>query len=143
MGRRTGALVKALTGLHHIEIYVSDLHKTHDFWSWVFDALGWIPYQTFDGGFSYRFEQSYIVFVQTADKHLDAGYNRCRIGLNHLAFTAPDRAHVDSFATKLKERGVDLLYANRHPDPQSDAYTVYFEDPDRIKVEYTFKEISV
>lgn len=122
--------------LNHIEIYVSNLQKTRDFWAWLFGELGWAPYQEFTNGFSFRREGTYIVFVQTEDKHLAAGYHRGRTGLNHLAFSAPDRASVDRLAAQLKDRNVTMLYADRHPDKSAEIYAVYFEDPDRIKVEF-------
>ena len=63
-------------------------------------------------------------------------YHRCRVGLNHLAFHADSRQQVDEMTEKLKGRGVTLLYTDRHPFAGGENhYAVYFEDPDRIKVE--------
>lgn len=37
---------------------------------------------------------------------------------------------------RLKEKKINLLYQERHPFAGGDShYAVYFEDPDRIKVE--------
>jgi catechol 2,3-dioxygenase-like lactoylglutathione lyase family enzyme len=43
---------------------------------------------------------------------------------------------VDSITLELSQRGVNILYKDRHPYVGGpDYYAVYFEDPDRIKVE--------
>ncbi len=63
-------------------------------------------------------------------------------GLNHLAFHAASRAQVDDVTVKLKARGVPILYADRHPYAGGpDYYAVFFEDPDRMKVEVTAAEV--
>ena len=57
-------------------------------------------------------------------------------GLNHLAFHAGDSARVDALTDALRARGVAVLYEDRHPHAGSpEHYAVFFEDPDRIKVE--------
>ncbi|RHW41552.1 hypothetical protein D1B31_07465 [Neobacillus notoginsengisoli] len=122
--------------IHHIEIYVSDLKKTIEFWGWFLEELGYEAFQEWDSGKSWRFGPSYIVFVQAEDRFLDIPYHRCRVGLNHLAFHAKSREHVDEMTVKLLERGVNILYADKHPYAGGAGYyAVFFEDPDRIKVE--------
>jgi len=128
--------------LHHIEIYVSDFEKTAEFWGWLLEEeLGYEAYQSwhnsdFDRGKSWRSGTHYLVFVQTRQKYLEEGYNRARTGLNHLAFHGRDKAHIDALVTKLEKRGVVLLYQEAYPHAGgAGSYAVYFEDPDRIKVE--------
>lgn len=77
-----------------------------------------------------------MVFVQTREVFLKEGYHRCRIGMNHVAFYGGGKADVDHLALLLRERGALLLYENRYPYAGgNDHYALYFEDPDRIKVE--------
>lgn len=122
--------------LHHVEIYVSDLDKSVEFWAWFLERLGYTPYQAWDAGRSWRLGPTYLVFVQTAEPYTDVAYHRKRTGLNHLAFHAESRAQVDAVTEELRARGVRILYENMHPYAGGrDHYAVYFEDPDRIKVE--------
>ena len=122
--------------IHHVEIYVSDLKKTIEFWSWFLEDLGYDVFQKWDSGISWRLGETYIVFVQTEERFLDVPYHRSRVGLNHLAFHAASREHVDEITEKLKSMGVTILYTDRHPYAGGkDYYAVFFEDPDRIKVE--------
>ena len=122
--------------LHHIELYVSNLNRSIDFWSWFLGELGYSLFQEWESGQSWKMGDTYIVFVQTEERFLDIPYHRCRVGLNHLAFHAESRGHVDDMTMKLKDKGINVLYTNQHPFAGGDDYyAVYFEDPDRIKVE--------
>ncbi|SET50462.1 Catechol 2,3-dioxygenase [Salinibacillus kushneri] len=122
--------------LHHIEIYVSDLNRTLEFWGWFLKELGYTSFQKWESGHSWKLGETYIVFVQAEDRFLDILYHRSGVGLNHLAFHAASRKHVDQITKKLKDKGVRILYTDKHPFAGGDNhYAVYFEDPDRIKVE--------
>lgn len=122
--------------IHHIEIYVSNLQQSQEFWGWLLEDLGYAPYQEWDKGQSWKLDQSYIVFVQAEDKFLDIAYHRRRVGLNHLAFHASSKEHVDTLTEQLQEKQIPILYKNHHPFAGGpNHYAVYFEDPDRIKVE--------
>jgi len=122
--------------LHHVEIYVKDLEKTKEFWGWLLAELGYSEYQSWEQGISYILDKSYLVFVQAEDRFLDAPYHRCRPGLNHLAFHGGSREFVDAITAKLKQKATKILYEDLHPYAGGeDYYAVYFEDPDRMKVE--------
>ncbi len=80
--------------------------------------------------------ETYLVFVQADEAFLDIPYHRRRVGLNHLAFHVASRQQVDELTRKLEEKGVPILYPERHPYAGGENYyAVYFEDPDRIKIE--------
>lgn len=122
--------------LHHIEIYVRDLEISRKFWGWLLKELGYKEYQNWDNGVSYIHGKTYIVFVQVEERHLDIPYHRCRAGLNHLAFYGETREFVNDITLKLKEKGVKILYEDKHPYAGGKGYyAVFFEDPDRMKVE--------
>jgi len=122
--------------IHHIELYVSDLKRSVQFWGWFLEQLGYYRYQEWESGQSWKLGDSYLVFVQAEERFLDVPYHRCRVGLNHLAFHASSREQVDDITAMLKDKGVPILYADKHPFAGGpDYYAVFFEDPDRIKVE--------
>jgi catechol 2,3-dioxygenase-like lactoylglutathione lyase family enzyme len=58
---------------------------------------------------------TYIVLVQTPPEQIGAGYHRRRTGLNHIAFQVESREAVDDLTAQLRERGVTVLYEDRHP----------------------------
>lgn len=122
--------------LHHIELYVSDLDLSREFWGWFLEELNYEKYQEWENGVSWKLGDTYLVFVQTEEKYLQIPYHRCGTGLNHLAFYALSKNHVDDMTERLKSKQITVLYENRHPYAGGpDHYAVYFEDPDRIKVE--------
>ena len=120
--------------LHHIEIYVSDLKQSTDFWGWFLESLGYELYQEWPSGKSWRLNGTYLVFVQTQERFKDIAFHRCRTGLNHLAFYGKSHKHIDELTEQLKSRAIKVLYPEKHHKADGN-YAVYFEDPDRIKVE--------
>ncbi|HRB00073.1 MAG TPA: hypothetical protein PK294_06525, partial [Ignavibacteria bacterium] len=98
-------------------------------------------FQKWDSGISFKFESSYIVFVQTEKKYAANSYNRKNTGLNHLAFHCTSRNFVDDLTIDLKYRNIEILYPEKHPYAGGENYyAVFFEDPDRIKVEVVVSE---
>ena len=122
--------------LHHVEINISDLQKSRQFYEYLLPTLGYELYQEWSKGFSYKYGETYIVFVQTEEKYLETPYHRGQVGLNHLAFHAQSRKQVDDMTAMLEEQGIPILYKDRHPYAGGENYyAVFFEDPDRIKLE--------
>ncbi|MFA9556666.1 VOC family protein [Evansella sp. AB-rgal1] len=122
-------------------LYVSNLKQTEEFWGWLLEELGYTSFQKWESGHSWKLGDTYLVFVQAEDKYLDPSYHRCRVGLNHLAFHASLRQHVDEMTKKLEDREVHILYSDKHPFAgEENYYAVFFEDPDRIKVEIVAPE---
>ncbi|NTW91668.1 MAG: hypothetical protein HGA35_07050, partial [Erysipelotrichaceae bacterium] len=73
---------------------------------------------------------------QVEDEYIKYEYHRKHTGLNHLAFHGGSREFVDTITLRLKEKNVTILYLDKHPYAGGiDYYAVFFEDPNRIKVE--------
>jgi catechol 2,3-dioxygenase-like lactoylglutathione lyase family enzyme len=121
-------------GLDHVELYVSDLERSRSFWGWLLAELGWVPFQEWASGFSYIRGSTYIVFVQVEPQHAYPSYHRRHVGLNHLALRTRNPLHLDALTTQLRDREITLLCGDR-PIPPVGRLCVFFEDPDRIKVE--------
>ncbi|EHQ58793.1 hypothetical protein PDENDC454_28670 [Paenibacillus dendritiformis C454] len=127
--------------LHHVEFNVSDLERSIAFWGWLFKELGYEEFQRWPEGISWKQGDTYLVFVQTEARFLDHPYHRKRTGLNHIAFHAESKARVDELRSMLEERGVPMLYADRYPYAGgSSHYAVFFEDPERMKVEIVARQ---
>jgi catechol 2,3-dioxygenase-like lactoylglutathione lyase family enzyme len=124
-------------GLHHVEVNVSDLERSIDFWGWLLPELGYELYQQWPEGRSWRRGQTYVVFVQADERYRNYGLHRKRPGLNHLAFWAESTAQVEALPDQLRARGVKVLYADRAAEAigAPSSTSLFVEDPDRIKVE--------
>lgn len=137
--------------IHHVEINVSSLETSLVLWEWFLGVLGYQPFQSWERGRSFRRGPAYVVLVQADAERVEAGYHRKQVGLNHVAFHASSRRQVDKVAEVLRERGIPVLYEDRHPHAGGkEHYALFFEDPDRIKIELvapaepevTFREIE-
>ncbi len=124
--------------LHHIEIYVKDLQRTRQFYDLLLPRLGYKIFQEFQNGFSYKADTEYIVFVQVQEKYKTNPYNRCNIGLNHIAFKTKQVQTIYEIKKILEANNITMLYNNQYLDSESP--TLFFEDPDRIKLEITVDE---
>ncbi|MCH4825987.1 MAG: VOC family protein [Planococcus sp. (in: firmicutes)] len=122
--------------LHHVELNVSNLVESKSFYSKLLPPLGYSLFQEWEKGFSYKVGSTYLVFVQTEEKFLQHPYHRKETGLNHLAFHASSRAQVDEMTEKMQQLGARILYQDLHPYAGGpDYYAVFFEGPDRLKIE--------
>jgi catechol 2,3-dioxygenase-like lactoylglutathione lyase family enzyme len=121
--------------IHHVELWVPNLDKAITSWGWLLTELGYRMFQDWPGGRSWRAGHSYIVVEQsparTASRH-----DRCRPGLNHLAFHVETRELVDELTRGAQLHGWQLMFADQHPfagGPQH--YAAYLENSDGYEVE--------
>lgn len=127
--------------MDHIEIYVSNLSASRKFYDWLLPILGFELFQEWATGFSYQKNSYYIVFVQAKDKYLPSNYHRCQVGLNHLAFYCDNKQLLENIHQYCLDNQYHLLYEDRYPHAGGKgSYTVFFEDPDRIKIEIVLRD---
>jgi catechol 2,3-dioxygenase-like lactoylglutathione lyase family enzyme len=125
----------------HIYLYVSDLGKSHDFYKKLLEYLGYKEKMKENWGFAFINNGLSIWFEKARKGHIEKGYHRKRIGLNHLAFKVESKEGVDKFFREfLKPEGITTLYETPKAFTEygHDYYAVFFEDPDRIKLEVAY-----
>ena len=121
--------------LHHIELWVPDLASARPRWQWMLSSLGYEQFQAWENGISYQLSATYIVLEQSPAL-LEGGYQRCRTGLNHLAFHAGTRANLDAIVDHADRHGWHLMFPDQHPYAGGpDSYAAYLEDEDGYEVE--------
>jgi RimJ/RimL family protein N-acetyltransferase/catechol 2,3-dioxygenase-like lactoylglutathione lyase family enzyme len=121
--------------LHHIELWVPDLARAQASLGWLFAELGWVKVNSWRDGESWRYGTGYLVLEAGPDRVGDR-HERCRPGLNHLAFRVADPAAVDALTAAARQRGWELLFADRHPHAGGDhQYAAYLADPDGFEIE--------
>lgn len=126
------------THLSHVEIYVSDYAKSIRFYDKILLTLGWDRLVCQKSHTTYSDGAMKIVFCPTDEEHLKAGYHRKRVGMNHLAFYASSKEAVDRLHQNvLLPNEIECLYEKK-PTGGDDYYAVFFEDPDRIKIEVVY-----
>jgi catechol 2,3-dioxygenase-like lactoylglutathione lyase family enzyme len=128
--------VRPATGaIHHVELWVPNLDRAIVSWGWLLTSLGYRMFQDWPGGRSWQAGDAYIVVEQsparTASRH-----DRCRPGLNHLAFHVATRTLVDELTAEALLHGWKLMFADDHPfagGPQH--YAAYIENADGFEAE--------
>ena len=100
--------------------------------------MGIIRQNCMKGWTAYIDGQSKIILCPTEDKFARDGFHRKRAGLNHLAFYADSKESVDTFYRDvLIKNNIKSLY-EEGPFGDDDYYAVFFEGPDRLKLEYVY-----
>lgn len=125
----------------HVTIYIHDAQYSYGFYQRLFECLEFeeifhedLTFAFIKNGVSLWFEEANELFQKY-------GYNRKRIGLNHIAFRVSSKVAVDKFNQEfLIPNRLKTLYESPKlfPDYDKDYYAVYFEDPDRIKLEVSY-----
>ena len=130
-------------GIHHVELWVPDLARASASWGWLLGELGYELYQEWPVGRSWRRDGHYIVFEQS-NALVAATHERCRPGLNHLAFHAGSRAEVDRLVGGAAAHGWVMLFAERHPFAGGPShYAAYLENADGYEVELVATDEAV
>ncbi|MGH7326498.1 MAG: hypothetical protein ACREJ9_17900 [Candidatus Rokuibacteriota bacterium] len=76
--------------------------------------------------------------IATPAERRGRGFHRKNIGMNHVAFRVDNRQAVDTFQREfLVARRIAPLYGGprAYPEYAPGYYAVFFEDPDRLKIE--------
>lgn len=117
------------SGLNHIIVTIKDAGISRSFYE---DILGFEVKNIADGFFLVTGGIS-IFFFPSNQPVADDRFDEFRIGLDHLAFTAPSEAALQSLAEKLFERGVSTKGVETY---HTGNQYVAFRDPDNIQLEY-------
>jgi len=129
------------TTIGHIGINLSNEEKSFPFWKDLLTHLGFTL--KLDGNhFDASDGHSFLCFSVTKPDYQESTFHRKHSGLNHIAFCVSSPEAVDVFVKEfLLPRSISQLYggAKLYPEYAEGYYAVYFEDPDRIKVEVAYE----
>ncbi len=134
-----------MNSLAHIEINVSNIEVSKVFYAKVLQPLDWEQFDLDDPsvvGFKAP-DNTHLFLVQTEEEYIADGFHRKQTGLNHLAFRVDSQEKVDMYSAFLDQNNIKKIY---HVDPKDYSseyasehyYAVFFEDPDRVKLEVVF-----
>jgi catechol 2,3-dioxygenase-like lactoylglutathione lyase family enzyme len=128
------------SAIGHIGINLSSDAEPFAFWQ---DLLAFLEFEIQPDGNHFDAADGHTsLCVQVTKPGFQApGFHRKRTGLGHIAFQVDSADMVDEFVSEfLEPRQIEPLYggAKAYPDYTPGYYAVYFEDPDRIKVEVVY-----
>ncbi len=124
--------------IDHFQINVSDIQRSMLFYRDMLGRLGFVKVLEMQNMVQWEKGGSRVILVQSPKRFGGNRFHRKHVGLNHIAFRAPSREAVDKFNREfLLANKVPVLYGGLREWPEYEAgyYAVYFEDPDRIKLE--------
>lgn len=128
------------TTIGHIGINLSSEEKSFPFWK---NLLTYLEFKLMlDGNhFDASDGHTFLCFSVTKPGYNEQPFHRKYTGLNHIAFKVASAEQVDAFIEEyLKPRNIPILYGGAKKYDYTDGYyAVYFEDPDRIKIEVAFE----
>lgn len=129
------------TGVHHVDLVVSDLERSLEFYRALLGPLGWHGVSEASGERGETIHYLYgpgssIGLRQAPDRAAAIPVDRYRVGLHHLCFEAETRTAVDEAAAHLRGLGAAISDGPREfPEYRPGYYAVFFADPDGIKLE--------
>lgn len=119
--------------LHHLTLWVPDLGRAEESWSWLLGELGYDLDRSVDRLLLFRHPDGpAIALEQSADMVPGMLYSRMRPGLNHLAFSVGDE--LDGIAANAGDHGWSEMPNDVHPIAGG-ARVLYLEDRDGFEVE--------
>ncbi|HET9259723.1 MAG TPA: VOC family protein [Acidimicrobiia bacterium] len=118
--------------LEHIGLGVPDVDAAKVYFDEFMPMVGFQP--CFGNGYCPDDSQGTQVFLYPARGSLD--YSREDVGLQHLAFLVPTRAHVHRVHEWARDRGDEIVRAPK-PFPQygPHCYATFFLDPHGFMIE--------
>lgn len=125
----------------HLTLNVSDFPKSAPFYKDLFGFLGAELIKDEPTHLGFRLGEGEIWIKETEPEYKLQGFHRKRTGVNHLAFRVKTKEEVDRFYQEhLQARGIPTLYGSPafYPQYTDKYYAVYFEDPDRLKLEVVY-----
>ncbi len=116
-----------MTAIHHIEVTVSDLKRSIEFYKALFLELGWTELRS--GMYILDGCEVYLKEGKSSD-------SSSHYGPRHVCFRARSRDEVNRVGALLKSRGASIIRGPLAvPKYSATYYTVDFRDPDGFVLE--------
>jgi glyoxylase I family protein len=126
--------------IDHLMLNVNRFDDAKRFYSWLMPKIGYANQMEYPAAFGKRgvgfFGDAGSVWVQEAEQPYRAdSFHRHRVGLCEVAFGADSRAQIDELARGIEGHGGKVTDAPREYDYMPGYYSVFFTDPDGLKLE--------
>jgi len=129
------------TSVYHLQLNVSDPQRSIPFYRALLEYFEYRTIMAARDLLGMTNGTTDFWLIETPPEHKHPAFHRKRSGLNHLAFGADSREAVDAFGREfLVARGIPALYGppREYPEYAPGYYGVFFEDPDRLKLEVAY-----
>jgi glyoxylase I family protein len=126
------------TGVDHLDLVVSNLERSLDFYRRLLEPLGYTRASEILGERGERVV--YLggpgaVSLSLRQAQTPGRYDRYRVGIHHVAFEASSRGTVDERLNWVREQGLEIENDPEEYGYRPGYYAGFFYDPDGIKLE--------
>ena len=122
--------------LHHLTLWVPDLERAEESWSWLLGCLGYERDLGVDAVLLFRHPGGFSVAMeQSSDMVPGMLYSRFRPGLNHLAFRLEGDVSLADLVAAAPEHGWMPMSTDGVHAIAGGAEVAYLEDRDGFEVE--------
>lgn len=125
-------------GFDHLSLVVSDLKKSEIFYDKLLTYLGFKKISSEQDSCGWVNGQNGFWINQVEEPYKGNKFHRKNVGVNHIALRAISKEAVDKFYKEfILDNKISVFYGGpkEYPEYTKGYYAVYFEDPDRIKLE--------
>jgi catechol 2,3-dioxygenase-like lactoylglutathione lyase family enzyme len=121
--------------IHHITLWVPDLDRAQESWSWLLGELGYLRDPNVERVVLLRHPNGNgVVLEESPDMVPGMLYSRMRPGLNHMAFRLESVDQLTKLTSTAGEHGWSAFSSEGHRIAGG-AEVVYLEDRDGFEVE--------
>ena len=122
--------------LHHLTLWVPDLERAEESWSWLLGCLGYERDAGVADKLLFRHAGTFsVVLEQSSDMVPGMLYSRFRPGLNHLAFRVDGDVPLADLVAAAPDHGWAPMSTDGAHPIAGGADVAYLEDRDGFEVE--------
>jgi catechol 2,3-dioxygenase-like lactoylglutathione lyase family enzyme len=125
-----------VNGIAHVILTASNFERSREFYRKLLPFLGLQPMIDSDELFYCVGGRTAFGIRMPAPEHAGAAFEQSRVGLHHLCFR--ERADVDALHGFLRSLDVMIIRAPREDNWAPGYYSLLFEDPDGIRLEFNY-----
>jgi catechol 2,3-dioxygenase-like lactoylglutathione lyase family enzyme len=125
-----------VNGIAHVILTASNFGRSREFYRKLLPYLGLQPMIDSDEFFYCVGGRTAFGIRMPAPEHAGTAFEQSRVGLHHLCFRARERADVDELHGFLCALDVKIIRAPREDNWAPGYYSLLFEDPDGIRLEF-------
>jgi catechol 2,3-dioxygenase-like lactoylglutathione lyase family enzyme len=126
-------------GIHHVDLAVTDVARSLEFYLALLGPLGWLEYARFA---SYRGTEEVIYLKDPVTganlglRQADGGaHDYYNVGIEHLAFEVDSRDEVEAAHERCLARGDNIHFPPEEDRDIPGYYATFIFDPDGMRVE--------
>ena len=128
-----------MPGIDHLMINANRYEASVKFYSWLMPQIGYPEKHEHGGdnpGTGFYGPGGGLWLSNSAINLRSDNFDKRRVGLREIAFRADSRAQVDAVAKEVEANGGKILDAPQaYPQYAPGYYSVFFSDPDGLKLE--------